>query len=87
MKMNIHSLTDIASTLQALDLQGFEETVERLNAKIDNLPYEARVRCTPTEKTFQLAYVEPGMRLEWIQEDEDYARQCADEKWRSRYGR
>jgi len=28
---------------------------------------------------------EPGMKLEWIQEDEDYARQCADEKWRSNH--
>ena len=34
---------------------------------------------------FQRAYVEPGMKVEWIQEDEDYARQCADEKWRSNH--
>jgi len=35
------------------------------------------------EETFERTYVEPGMKVEWIQEDEDYARQCADEKWRS----
>ena len=73
-------------------LEVFEVGVIALNLKIDlwnsykkvfgvrdiksNLPDE--------DSKFQLAYVEPGMKLAWVQEDEDYARQCADEKWRSR---
>ncbi len=34
---------------------------------------------------FQKAYIEQGKIVQWIQEDEDYARQCADEKWRSNH--
>jgi len=34
---------------------------------------------------FELAYIETGKVIEWETEDEDYARQCADEKWRSNH--
>ena len=69
-----------------------ETGITALNFKIDLLNFygklfgirEIKKALQDDDSTeFQLAYVEPGMKVEWIQEDEDYARQCADEKWRS----
>jgi len=34
---------------------------------------------------FEMTYSETGRVIEWETEDEDYARQCADEKWRSNH--
>jgi len=93
-------LNEVILNLQAYDLSHVEETIIRLNARIANLPAEVKVRfepcskcgiiLTPGRKLAEHArdctypdYQESGEA--WEQEDEDYARQCADEKWRSNH--
>ena len=75
------------------NLNILETGITALNFKIDLLNFYGKLfgrraikrSLADDDSKFQRAYVELGMKLEWIQEDEDYARQCADEKRRSNH--
>jgi len=45
----------------------------------------ASIKIKKEDEIFELAYIETGRVIEWETEDIEYARQCADEKWRSNH--
>jgi len=67
------------------DLEFVEGYIERLNRQIERLPTEIIFQTKKDEPLFEVAYIETGRVIEWEAEDIEYARQCADEKWRSNH--
>lgn len=77
--------TDSTKYRGTTDLEFVEGYIERLNHQIDKLPTEIIFQTKKDKPLFDVAYIETGKVIEWEAEDEDYARQCADEKWRSNH--